>query len=65
MIQSQEDTITPFQILGGEAQVVQVADQHYFVICAYCVVCALILKFSNHLIFLFTDNVKTTGEGHC
>jgi uncharacterized protein (AIM24 family) len=24
MMQSQEDTITPFQILGGEAQVVQI-----------------------------------------
>lgn len=24
MMQSQEDTVTPFQILGGEAQVVQV-----------------------------------------
>lgn len=68
MMQSQEDTVTPFQILGGEAQVVQVPYlpglKPLVLFCSFVHflgLCSVTFRF----VFFLSDNVKTTGEGHC
>lgn len=54
MMQSQEDTVTPFQILGGEAQVVQVPTspglKPFSFVLQFCTFFGFM--FCNHFVFL-------------
>lgn len=60
-MQSQQDTITPFQILGGEAQVVQVKEIHLLILWYNAISSFLTLTTIHRFL---ADNVKARGESH-